>query len=125
MNHNVARHTANAFRINFTDMVNESSNNALPEGLSDLLVKVREFAMQAGELDKNRPDSDTAYFQEDMGKVWFHAQKALVDAQIVKAKITRERDDSAQASSDRFRRSNVTFHTTWIETILKNVVNAG
>lgn len=125
MNHNVARHTANAFRINFTDMVNESSNNALPEGLGDLLVKVREFAMQAGELDKNRPDSNTAYFQEDMAKVWFHAQKALVDAQIVKAKITRERDDSAQASSDRFRRSNVTFHTTWIETILKNVVNAG
>lgn len=125
MNNNVAHHTANAFAINFTDMVNESSNNALPAGLSDLLVKVREFATQAGELDKNRPDSDTAFHQETMGKVWFHAQKALVDAQIVKAKITPERDDSAQASSDRFRRSNVTFHTAWIETLLKNVVNAG
>ena len=125
MNHNVARHTAEAFRINFTDMINESSNNALPEGLTDLLVKVREFADQAGELSVNRPDSNTAYFQEDMAEVWFHAQKALADAQIVKAKKTHDRDDSAQASSDRFRRSNVTFNTTWIETILKNVVNAG
>lgn len=125
MNHNVARHTANAFRINFTDMINESSNNALPEGLTDLLLKVRDFADQAGELSVNRPDSNTAYFQEDMAKVWFHAQKALADAQVVKAKITRERDDSAQAESDRFRRSNVTFHAAWIEAILKNVVNAG
>lgn len=125
MNHNVARHTANAFRINFADLNSESSPNSLPAGLCDLLVKVREFAMQAGELDKNRPDSNTAYFQEDMAQVWFHAQKALADAQIVKAKITPERDDSAQAESDRFRRSNVTFHAAWIETILKNVVNAG
>lgn len=125
MNHNVARHTANAFRINFTDMVNESSNNALPEGLISLLLKVRDFADQAGELGVNRPDSNTAYVQEDMAKVWFHAQKALADAQIVKAKITRERDDSAQAESDRFRRSNVTYHAAWIEAILKNVVNAG
>ena len=125
MNHNVARHTAEAFRINFADLNSESSLNSLPAGLCDLLVKVREFAMQAGELDKNRPDSDTAFHQEAMGEVWFHAQKALVDAQIVKTKKTHERDDSAQASSDRFRRSNVTFHATWIETLLKNVVNAG
>ena len=38
MNHNVARHTAEAFRINFADLNSESSLNSLPAGLCALLV---------------------------------------------------------------------------------------
>lgn len=122
MNTNVAKMTAHAFATNFRDLRGEATTSHLPEGLTDLLVKVREFAMQAGELDKNRPDSDTAFHQEEMGKVWFHAQKALVDAQIVKATHTGIRDMSLKADSDRERRDRAIWNITWIEAILTETV---
>lgn len=121
MNTNVARHTAHAFRINFADLLTESTEYHLPEGLADLLLKVREFATEAGELDMDRPNSTTAFFQADMGKVWFHAQRALVDTRIVGSKTTGQRDYSFGADRDRERRRNIIWHMKWIEAILHAV----
>lgn len=123
MNNNVARHTAQAFRINFRDMITEANEDRLPEGLKSVLRKVRDFATEAGELDLNRPDSTTAFFQEDMAKVWFHAQNALRDTLIVGSKITKNGDYSFGAERDREHRTNIIWNMKWIEATLRSVTN--
>lgn len=123
MNTSTAHDTAQAFRVNFADLLTESTEYHLPEGLADLLLKVREFATEAGELDMDRPDSTTAFFQNDMNKVWTHAFRALADTRIVGSKTTGQRDYSFGADRDRERRRNIIWHLKWIEAILHAVTH--
>ena len=124
MNRSEARTTAIDLR-NTLDAANDAvSARHLPEGLANILLDIKAFATEAGELDVNRPDSNTAYFQADMARIWSLADTALRDTRIVGSTTTHERDDSQQADNNRDRRKNVAWATAWIIHTLTECVKA-